>query len=210
MRTLLGLLLVAACGGSSPSPQHPGGGSDTTLATHDQLAGDDDFQPPYNKADLEKALIAERAAEATAEKAVMDADFKGDDDAKRAAAADLAVRRRFIASLEVCQSQGHECPPRLDDPAWTYDASSDADPKLDTPLRFDLEDWQKVTAELHARACACRTAACVASMDAAIDTLEARPMQDVRGDATASLSVTRARECLTRLAGRGRTYPRPD
>jgi hypothetical protein len=43
-------------------------------------------------------------------------------------------------------------------------------------------------------------------MDAAIDTLETRPMQDVRGDETASQSLTRARECLTRLAGRARTY----
>jgi hypothetical protein len=204
MRTLLCLALVG-CGGSTPPPKHAGG--DTGISSHDQLAADDEDQTSYTKADLEKALIAERAAEATGEKAVMDADFKGDDDGKRAAAADLAVRRRFIASLETCQSVGHQCPPRLDDPAWTYDASSDADPKLETPLRFDLDDWQKVTAELRGRACACRTAACVASLDAAIDTLEARPMKEVRADEAASASVTHARECLTRLAGRSRTYP---
>jgi len=208
MRTLLCLVAAAACGGSTPPPQHAGG--DTGITTHNQLASGDEYQPPYGKPDLEKALIAERAAEATGEKQVMDADLKGDDDTKRAAAADLAVRRRFIASLELCQSVGLECPPRLDEPAWTYDASSDADPKLDTPLRFDLDDWQKVTAELHARACACRTAACVASMDAAIDTLETRPMKEVRGDETSSLSVTRARECLTRLGGRARTYAPED
>ena len=210
MRTLLGLWAVfAACGGSTPSAQHAGGG-DTGIASHEQLAGDDDYQPSYGKADLEKALIAERAAEATVEKQVMDADFKGDDDAKRAASADLAVRRRFIAALETCQAQGRNCPPRLDEPAWTYDPATDADPKLDTPLRFDLDDWQKVTAELHGRACACRTVACVDSMNDAIDKLESRPMQDVRGDETASLSVTRARECLTRLGGRARTYPAAD
>lgn len=203
MRTLLWLALVG-CGGSTPPPAHPGG--DTGIATHQGLAGDDEFQPSYGKADLEKALIAERAAEATVEKQVMDADFKGDDDAKLAATADLAVRRRFIASLESCQQTGRECPPRLDEPAWTYDPAADADPRLDTPLRFDLDDWQKVAAELHARACACRTAACVASMNDAIDRLESRPMQDVRGDETASLSLTRARDCLTRLAGRARTY----
>jgi hypothetical protein len=56
-----------------------------------------------------------------------------------------------------------------------------------------------VAAELHGRACACRTTACVATMNDAIDRLEPRPMQDVRGDETASLSLTRARECLTRL-----------
>lgn len=209
MRTLLCLVLAAACGGSTPPPQHAGAG-DTGITTHNQLAGEDEYQPSYNKPDLEKALITERAAEATGEKAVMDADFKGDDDAKRAATADLAVRRRFIASLENCQSEGRDCPPRLDEPAWTYDASSDADPKLDTPLRFDLDDWQKVTAELHGRACACRTAACVASMDAAIDTLETRPMKEVRADEASSLSVTRARECLTRLGGRARTYAPAD
>ena len=201
MRTLLCFVApLVACGGSTPPAQHAGG--DTGITTHETLAGDDDYQPSYGKADLEKALIAERAAEATGEKQVMDADLKGDDDAKRAAAADLAVRRRFIASLEACQSSGHTCPPRLDEPAWTYDLGSDADPKLDTPLRFDLADWQKVAAELHGRACACRTVACIDSMNDAIDRLEERPMQDVRGDETASLSLTRARECLTRLAGR--------
>jgi hypothetical protein len=200
---LLGVLaLMAGCHGSggAPAPHRSG---DTGITTHEGLAGVDDYQPSYGKADLENALIAERAAESTGEKAIEDA---ADDDARLVATADLAVRRRFIASLEACQASRHECPPRLDEPAWTYDPSSDADPKLDTPLRFDLEDWQKVAAELHGRACACRTKACVESMDAAIDTLETRPMQDVRGDETASQSLTRARECLTRLAGRARTY----
>ena len=206
MKLLVVLAVMAACHGSggAPAPHRSG---DTGIVTHEGLAGADDYQPSYGKAELENALIAERAAEATAEKQVMDADFKGDDDAKSAAAGDLAVRRRFIASLERCQSEGRECPPRLDDPAWSWDMSADADPKLDTPLRFDLDDWQKVTAELHGRACACRTTACVASMDAVIDKLETRPMQEVRADEAASQSVTRARECLTRLAGRARTYP---
>lgn len=203
MRTLLCLALLG-CGGSARPPAH--GGGDTGISTHEGLAPEDEYQPSYGKADLERALIAERAAEATGEKQVMDADFKGDEDAKLAATADLAVRRRFIASLERCQATGRTCPPRLDEPAWTYDPSADADPKLDTPLRFDVADWQKVAAELHGRACACRTAACVSSMNDAIDRLEARPMQDVRGDETASLSLTRARECLTRLAGRALTY----
>lgn len=202
MKLLVVLALMAACHGSggAPAPHRSG---DTGITTHEGLAGADEYQPSYGKADLENALIAERAAESTGEKAIEDA---ADDDARLAATADLAVRRRFIASLEACQESGHNCPPRLDDPAWTYDPSSDADPKLDTPLRFDLDDWQKVAAELHGRACACRTKACVESMDAAIDKLEARPMRDVRGDETASQSLTRARECLTRLAGRARRY----
>lgn len=197
MKLLVVLAVMAACHGSggTPAPHRSG---DTGIVTHEGLAAADDYQPSYGKTELENALIAERAAEATAENQAAD----GDD----TEAADLAVRRRFIASLESCQASGHNCPPRLDDPAWTYDPSSDADPTLDTPLRFDLEDWQKVAAELHGRACACRTKACVESMDAAIDKLEMRPMQDVRGDETASQSLTRARECLTRLAGRARTY----
>lgn len=204
MRLLVALALVACHGsGGTPAP-HRGG--DTGITTNEGLAAPDEYQPSYGKAELENALIAERAAEATAEKRVMDADLAGDDEARLAASDDLAVRRRFIASLEACQAHGHTCPPRLDDPPWTYDPASDADPRLDTPLRFDRDDWRKVTAELHGRACACRTRACVESMDAVIDQLEARPMQDVRGDATASESITRARECLTRLAGRARTY----
>jgi hypothetical protein len=205
---LLVAFALTACAGSAGTPA-PHRGGDTGITTHEALAGTDDYQPSYSKNDLEAALIAERAAESSVEKQVMDADFKGDDDARLAAAADLAVRRRFIASLEACQASGHTCPPRLDDPAWSYDVASDADPKLDTPLRFDLEDWQKVAAELHGRACACRTKACVDSMEVAIQRLETRPMQDVRGDETASQSITRARECLTRLAGRDRTY-KPD
>jgi hypothetical protein len=207
MKMLVALALTA-CAGSAGTPA-PHRGGDTGISTHEGLAAADDFQPAYSKTDLENALIAERAAESSGEKQVMDAEFKGDDDARLTASADLAVRRRFIAALENCQSSGHNCPPRLDDPAWTYDASSDADPKLDAPLRFDLADWQKVAAELHGRACACRTKACVESMNAAITKLETRPMQDVRGDETASESITRARECLTRLAGRDRVY-KPD
>ena len=204
MRMLLVVAVVGCTHGSGTPAPHAGG--DTGIATHDTLAPEDEYQPSYGKADLEKALISERAAESTAEKAVMDADFKGDDDARLAAAADLEVRRRFIASLEACQASGYTCPPRLDEPAWSYDPASDADPKLDAPLRFDAGDWQKVAAELQGRACACRTRACVDSMEVAIARLESRPMQDVRGDETASRSITWARECLTRLRGKARTY----
>jgi hypothetical protein len=191
MRLLLVALLLGCAHGSGPAA-HAGG--DTVLATHDSLASDDDYQPSYSKADLEKALITERAAESQLE-------AQGDD-----AAADVAVRRRFIASLETCQASGRTCPPRLDDPPWSYDVEGDADPKLDAPLRFDVDDWRAVSAELFGRACACRTAQCVESMEVAIARLESRPMPDVRGDEAASLSITRARECLTRLRGKARTY----
>ena len=198
------VLALAACqhGGSTPPPNT----GDHGLATHEALAGDDDFRPSYGKDELQKALIAERAAEATAEQAVMNADMRGDDDATRAARADLAVRRRFIAALEACDAAGHRCPPRLDDPPWSYDVASDADPRLDAQLRFDRDSWQKVATELHGRACACRTVACVESLEVVIGKLEDRPMPDVRGDEVASQSITRARECLVRLRGKARTY----
>jgi len=200
---LVALLLGCTHGSSTPGPHGPG---DTSITTHESLAAEDDYQPTYGKPEIEKALIAERAAESSGEKAVLDADGKGNEDARQAADADLAVRRRFIASLEACQAAGHTCPPRLDEPAWSYDPASDAEPKLDAPLRFDADDWRTVASELFGRACACRTAACVDSMEVAIARLEARPMSDVRSDEAASQSITRARECLTRLRGKARTY----
>jgi hypothetical protein len=116
--------------------------------------------------------------------------------------ADLAIRRRFIHILELCESAGRMCPPRLDEPPWTLAVDSEEDPKLDVPLRFDLASWQKVTAELHGRACACRTLACIDSMDATLARLEQRPVDDVQADETALVSVTRARDCLFRLRGK--------
>jgi len=156
------------------------------------MAGEDDVKPSYGKPDLEKALIAERGAEATNERRVADAEAKGDDEALRVAIADLAVRRRFIVALETCQATGHLCPPRLDDPGTA----------LDPNPRFDLADWQKLAAELHGRACACRTLACIDTLDDSINELETRPMEDVRGDEQASAEITSARECLFRLRGK--------
>jgi hypothetical protein len=121
---------------------------------------------------------------------------------------DLRVRQRFLQTLEVCKAYGRMCPPRLDEPAWQYDIESDADPTLDAPLRFDVESWRKVADELHGRACACRSLACVDSMEVALARLETRPMPDVRQDDVASLSVTSARDCLNRLRG-GRAVPHP-
>ena len=156
------------------------------------MAGDDDPKPSYTKAELERALIAERGAEATNERRVADAEAKGDDEDFRLATADLGVRRRFIIMLETCQQSGHLCPPRLDEPGTA----------LDPNPRFDLADWQKLAADLHGRACACRTLACVDTLDDAINTLEPRPIDDVRGDEQASAELTRARECLFRLRGK--------
>ncbi len=192
-------MTLAACG----APPHSQFETSPTDLTHSQLAASDDVHPSYGPRDLEKALITERGAEATNERRVEEAEAKGDDDGLRVAKADLAVRQRFITSLEVCQQTGHLCPPRVDDPPWTYDYATDgAKPTLDTPLRFDLADWQAMTTELHGRACACRTILCVDSMDVALNELETRPTDDVRADDQATAALTRARECLFRLRGK--------
>jgi hypothetical protein len=200
MKRAVVLLACAACGsGSAGSTAASTTGEVTSRPA--AIAEDDVYQPPYAKTDLRQALTAERAAVATAEQRLRELEDKGDYDQLRIARADLAVRRNFVASLESCEATGRVCPPRLDDPAWTFDIAGNVDPKLDTTLRFDEASWQKVSAELHGRACACRTLACVDSMFVAIERLETRPMPDVQGDEAASLSITRARECLYRLRG---------
>ncbi len=174
----------------------------TAISPTDPLADEDRFIPPYGKAQLGRALITERGAEAAAERVVADlAAVETNDDRYRVALADLAVRRRFIAMLEACETTGRWCPPRLDAPTWTWDHGADpqVDPRLETPVRFDLDSWRKVTAELHGRACACRTLSCVESVTEAISYLERRPMPDVQGDEDASRSSMRARECLAWL-----------
>ncbi len=196
MKRLALLLAFTACTPGSP-PRAP---APEITAPSGTLADDEAYRPTYGREELERALTHERGAEVSAEVHVRDLEARGDDQL-RTAAADLAVRRRFIASLEACQAAGRLCPPRLDDPPWTFAIDGEAPPQLDTPLRFDLATWRTLAAELHGRACACRTLACVDSMFVAIEQLETRPMPDVQGDEEASLSVTRARECLYRLRG---------
>jgi len=201
------LPFLMACSGPSARPE----AAEPQIEPTGQLADEVFFRPTYGKAELQRALITERGGEASAERLVTELEAKdGTDDRLRFARADLDVRRRFIASLEACEVSGRTCPPRLDDPAWAFDPDPDvqAPPKLDTPLRFDLASWQKVAAELHGRACACRTLTCVDSMAVAIEQVETRPMPDVQGDETATQSITWARECLFRLRGKKATIVR--
>ena len=204
MRPGVATLLLASvgCSGGTTSRPPPADPGDTP---HSQLADDDAFKPTYGAPELQKALIAERGAEATGERIVAELEANGTDDRLFVARADLAVRQRFIASLETCEATGTQCPPRLDDPTWSYDPDPDGPlppPKLDAPLRFDLDSWRAIAGELHGRACACRTIACVDSLGVVIDALESRPMPEVAGDDAATLSITRARECLFRLRGK--------
>jgi hypothetical protein len=202
MRPVVAVLgCLAACSG--PGTYHPRTPDDD--GAHATFISDEAFKPAYGKPELDRARIADRAKEAELEQqiAVLEANPAGDDQL-HTAIADLAVRRRFIASLEVCDSAGRECPPRLDEPVWTWAADASGPPPLDTAIAFDLASWQQLAAELHGRACACRTVACLDGVGAAIDQLEGQPAADVRGDETASQSVTSARECLFRLRGKRR------
>jgi hypothetical protein len=205
VRPLALILALAACRTGSAR----GGSEEITYSSVSAGAGDDEPAPPYDKAELERALIAERAAEARAGGEVRELGASGDTLGAHVARTDLAIRRRFLALLELCEAGGRGCPPRLDDPAWRYALDADVDPTLDVPLRFDLDSWRAVTGELHGRACACRTQVCIDSIEVAIARLEARPRPEVQADEVAIESITRARTCLARLAGR-RALPRVD
>jgi hypothetical protein len=197
-------------GAGRPPPVDPGD------QPHSELADEDRYQPAYGRPELQKALIAERGAEATLEHRVGEIEAQlasppapgatnpALEDQLRVAAADLAVRRRFIATLEACEATGRWCPPRLDDPPWGFDPDADppADPPVTATLRFDVASWRAIADELHGRACACRTLTCVDSVGVAIDQLEPRPMPAVGSDDAAATAITRARECLFRLRGK--------
>jgi len=168
---------------------------------------DDLYKPSYLKADLDKAIAGEQAKVASLEHQAAAAEAASGDDL-HVILGDLAVRRRFVDSLEACAANGRDCPPRLDEPAWSFEPDSDAKPPLDSSLRFDRADWIKLATELHGRACACRTVACLDSFTALIDQLESQPTHDVQGDETAAQSIVWARECLFRLRGKRAAAPR--
>jgi hypothetical protein len=202
----IALAFLLACGGAEKTrPQLPDRGGARAA-----FGDDDRFVPAYEKSELNKALIAERALEATGERKLAELEAQGPEasnDPLRVARADLAVRRRFIASLEACEASGTWCPPRLDDPVWHFDYDANEQPPLDAPLVFDLAGWRKLADELHGRACACRTLVCVDSVGVAIDQLDRKPTPPVQGDEAASLAITRARECLFRLRGKSNRPP---
>ena len=205
------LVVAAACGGGDM--YHARKTGDQGVTTHAELADDTGFKPTYSKGELETALIAERGKEARDVQRLADLQAQADRDptispnTPRLAEADLAVRRRFLVTLETCQASGVACPPRLDEPAWSWDydpgpGSLPKPPPLDAPLRYDLESWHQVTAELHGRACACRALACVDGVGVALDQLEGKPTRSVQDDDAAIASITAARECLFRLRGK--------
>lgn len=200
------LLVVASCGSRTPAtveptpdPPAPAEASTTTFAEEDRLV------PIYGAADLSRARSTERAAEASAERAITELELRGASPLELAAArADLAVRRRYIAALDACEESQRQCPPRLDDPPLAFDPAGESAPRLDVPLRFDLAAWRVVAVDVYGRACACRTVACIDATMLGIAWLESRPTREVLADDTATLSLTRARQCLYRLRGKTR------
>jgi hypothetical protein len=208
VRSLTGVLLLTACGhgAASQPPVAPVGPAG-------ELAPDDEPPPTYGRAEIQSALTYERGVESALLRQLEELDAADDDSRRGEVVADLAVRRRAIAILERCDANGRMCPPRLDVPNWEHPVDADRDPTLDVPLRFDLDGWRKVASELHWRACGCRTAQCIESVEVAIADLEVRPMTDVQQDDTALISIVRARECLMRLAGKralGKREPDPN
>src|SRR4051812_40107457 len=215
-------LAIAVPGCPGPGALPPGHPAEQAAepadAPHSTLADDDVVPPSYGKPELRRALIDERAAEATLERRIGDIAARLADppapgainpaleDQLRVATADLAVRRRFIATLELCEAAGRWCPPRLDDPPWAFDPDPDpgrpSDPPLTASLRYDLDSWRQIASELHGRACACRTIACVDSVGVAIGALGPRPMPQGQGEDQAAAAITRGRECLFRLRGK--------
>jgi hypothetical protein len=192
---------LAACG--TPPAHRPGGQSAAVADEHGEGSGGEErFVPSYGKPELEQALATERAALDKAEATLAQLAETGTDDQLIVATADAGVRRRSIAQLSACLHSGRWCPPRLDEPAWAFDVDAGGAPPIDAALRFDVVGWRAIASELHGRACACRTLACIDSMIVAIDVLEARCTPDVDGDEAAAQSVTWARECLFRLRGR--------
>lgn len=185
MRLLALLVALAACGPGAP-PQ-AGTGADVITYHKAELSDDEEPPPKYHRSDLDDVLEAERAKLA----AMSDEDRDN-----------ILVRKRFIQTLELCKTTGTNCPPRIDEPAWTFEADSAGDPKLDSPLRFDVDSWRKLATELHGRACACRTVGCVDTVEVAIQRLEVRPTPDVQSDDFAAIEIVRARDCLARLRGR--------
>lgn len=219
MRSLPGIALVtsllAACGAPASRPTSTLPGASGAGPATGAFAEADVTAPPYGDAELQRTLSGEYVAAAAAERQVTELETAGAVDATderlRTARRDLAVRRRLIATLESCRATRQACPPLLDEQPFVFDpdASPAVPPPLTAPLRFDVDTWRQIARELHGRACACRTGACVDGIGAAIEQLEPRPRPEVAGDELASGALTHARECLLVLRGKRRLAAAP-
>lgn len=190
------LLAAAACGGSQTERfVEP-----VQAARIDPEATE--VVPTYGKAELERVLAEERQAHGAAQSVLaglMEQRGKSVEISLRLA--DVGVQQRYIETLESCKAHGVWCPPKLG-MAWTIREDVDVPVSLDAEVRFDLDSWRKLTTELWARGCDCRSMTCVDAMTVTIDVLEPRPTPEVQGDQEASAALTAARTCLWRLRGK--------
>jgi hypothetical protein len=204
-RSSFGVLAVVI-GAAAAGAAGCGGGQTERFVEPTQAAQIDpeatEVQPTYGKQELERVLAEERQAHVAAQ-AVLDGLMgqRGKAVEISLRLADLGVQARFLETLESCKARGVWCPPKLG-MTWTIRDGVDVPVSLDSDVRFDLTSWRKLTTELWARSCDCRSMTCVDAMTVTIDALEPRPTPEVQGDEEASAALTAARTCLWRLRGK--------
>jgi hypothetical protein len=203
---LLGVL-GAACGGSPRAERYV----EPVQQPQDIDPESTEVRPNYGRQEMDRVLTEERQSYATAATSLASLqEQRGKAVEISLRQADLGVQQRYIEVLESCRSRGVWCPPRLA-MTWTIREDVDVPVALDAEQRFDLTSWRKLTQELWARGCDCRSMACVDAMTQTIDVLEPRPTPEVQGDHESSAALTAARTCLWRLRGlagrRGRIEP---
>lgn len=204
--SLTGVLAVIAAGAAVVAAAGCGGGQTERFVEPTQVAQIDpestEVVPTYGKQELERVLGEERQAHAAAQ-SVLDGLMgqRGKSVEISLRLADVGVQARYIETLESCKARGVWCPPKLG-MAWTIRDGVDVPVSLDNEVRFDLASWRKLTSELWARGCDCRSMTCVDAMTESIDALEPRPTPEVQGDQEASAALTAARTCLWRLRGK--------
>ncbi len=173
-----------ACGGPNTFKPPPPGDHGTHGS---ELADDDEYKPPTARPRLDRALITERGLEAAAERIMGELEAAGNIEKLEAARGDLAVRRRFIATLEACAASKRKCPPRRADPPFALVIDGRATPP---PARHSAALRSRGLAEGHRWSCTVarvRAARWRASMvsKVAIAQLETQPA-DPRCRATTS------------------------
>ena len=193
-----------ACGASARSAGDPRG----VVAPEGEGDGPRVAGGRFSRKDVERALAADRDALAGLDKAIAQLDASdeadpGDARLLRVAAlrADRAARSATVAELTGCLEREEACPPSLDEPAIPSDFDA-ATGELSAGFEADATRWPQAAAAIEQHACACRTAACVAWVDADLQRWEAALSPSAEGDEVTAGQVTRARGCLWRRLGR--------
>jgi hypothetical protein len=189
------LTFTAACGASAPEPRSGGrNAAEVGGGRAGEVGGGGAGVDP----EIARVLDDERARLAELDARIAAA--TGDD--AFALRADRTARASFVAHLRSCAAGDVACPPSLDEPAVPPDYD-EATGTLSGPFDADADRWPAAAAAIAARACGCRTRACVEWTLADLDRWErALPPQDAD---RAAPEVTLARECAWARLGR-RSY----